>query len=59
MKCFFAISALFAAVMAAPAVGDACTPATYTCAQNPSTGAEGWEVCDVSGAWVVSCRWLP
>ena len=55
MKCFFVISALFAAAMAAPAVGDTCDPATYTCALNPSTGAEGWEVCDAGGAWVVSC----
>ena len=31
-----------------------CTPATYGCAKNPSTGVDGWQVCDVTGAWVVS-----
>ena len=31
-----------------------CTPATYGCAHNPSTGVDGWQVCDVSGSWVVS-----
>ena len=28
----------------------ACTPATYSC----TTPATGWQVCDVSGNWVVS-----
>ncbi len=31
-----------------------CTPATYACAKNPTTYAEGWQVCDVTGNWVVS-----
>lgn len=31
-----------------------CTPATYACATNPKTNAEGWKVCDVTNEWVVS-----
>lgn len=31
-----------------------CTPATYRCSTNPKTGVPGWQVCDVSGKWVVS-----
>ncbi|KAK1775666.1 hypothetical protein QBC45DRAFT_395890 [Copromyces sp. CBS 386.78] len=29
-----------------------CKPATYACAKNPSTHAEGWQVCDVTSKWV-------
>jgi len=31
-----------------------CKPATYACATNAKTGQPGWQVCDVSGNWVVS-----
>jgi len=52
MKVFFAtILALAAAATAAPTLeARACAPGTYSCA----TDAKGWQVCDVSGKWVVS-----
>lgn len=28
-----------------------CTPATYTCAHNPTTGAPGIQVCDTQHVW--------
>jgi hypothetical protein len=52
MKTFFAtILALAAAVTAAPALeARGCTPATYSC----TADAQGWQVCDTTGNWVVS-----
>lgn len=40
--------------LSAPAPTSQCVPATYACAMNPKTGAQGWQVCDVTGHWVVS-----
>ncbi|KAJ9155167.1 hypothetical protein NKR23_g1912 [Pleurostoma richardsiae] len=51
----FVLLSLVAAALAAPAdiaARDTCKPATYGCAKNPTTGAEGWQVCDVTGVWV-------
>lgn len=45
---FFAAAALALAALATAT--KECTPATYECTAN----GLGWEVCDVSGYWVVS-----
>lgn len=37
-----------------PAPGSQCMPGSYQCATSPSSGGQGWEVCDVSGTWMVS-----
>lgn len=51
---FLALATLSLAsmVMASPKPG--CTPATYACAKNPTTGGQGWQVCDVNRKWIVS-----
>jgi hypothetical protein len=56
MKTFFAtILALAVAVNAAPTVeARSCTPATYSCTGD----ANGWQVCDTTGTWVVSSSFL-
>lgn len=51
------ILAITAAATAAPTVLEAravCKPATYSCALNPTTHGQGWQVCDTQGNWVVS-----
>jgi hypothetical protein len=53
MKIAIAALALAATAFGAPveeAKRGVCTPATYSC----TTSATGWQVCDVSGNWVVS-----
>lgn len=53
MKITIAILALAATAFGVPVEEvkrGACTPATYSC----TTPATGWQVCDVSGNWVVS-----
>ncbi|KAL1882031.1 hypothetical protein VTK73DRAFT_2745 [Phialemonium thermophilum] len=51
MKTIFTIlTALVVVAAAHPNPG--CTPATYGCAKNPSTGVDGWQVCDVTHKWV-------
>lgn len=35
--------------------GNKCKPATYSCTPN----AEGWQVCNTSGQWVVSFLFSP
>lgn len=55
MKAFAAVLLTIAAAATAAPVLEAraaCTPATYGCALNPTTKAQGWQVCDVSGNWV-------
>ncbi|OIW31128.1 hypothetical protein CONLIGDRAFT_679861 [Coniochaeta ligniaria NRRL 30616] len=56
MKTFTAIIlTLAAAVTAAPTLeARGCTPATYSCAVNPATSGQGWQVCDTQGNWVYS-----
>jgi hypothetical protein len=64
MKITFAVVLVSVAALttAAPAVLEdrapipqaACKPATYSCAKNPGTGVDGWQVCNVGGVWVVS-----
>ena len=55
MKVFAVVIALAAAALAAPTEAGPgahrCTPATYACAHNPKTGAEGWKVCDTQRIW--------
>jgi hypothetical protein len=53
------ILALAAGTLAAPSGGEkqargVCSPATYACATNPTSSVPGWQVCDVTGTWVVS-----
>jgi len=43
------VVALAATALAHPG---GCTPATYACATNPTTGAQGWQICDVTSTWV-------
>ena len=53
MKIVIAALALAATAFGAPveeAKRAACTPATYSC----TADASGWQVCDVSGNFVVS-----
>ena len=51
MKVFAIVIALAAAATAAPTLeARACAPGTYSC----TTDAKGWQVCDVTGKWVVS-----
>ena len=53
MKIFIAALALAATAFGAPVEEvkrGVCTPATYSC----TSPATGWQVCDVSGNWVVS-----
>ncbi len=54
MKIFIAALALAATVFGVPVEevkrGGVCTPATYEC----TSDSTGWQVCDVSGNWVVS-----
>lgn len=56
MKFITAILTLAAVAVASPTGTNPpqCTPATYSCAKNPNTHAEGWQVCDVDSKWVVS-----
>ncbi|KAH8907986.1 hypothetical protein BR93DRAFT_967846 [Coniochaeta sp. PMI_546] len=49
------ILAITAAATAAPTVLESravCKPATYSCALNPTTHGQGWQVCDTQGNWV-------
>ena len=54
MKIFIAALALAATAFGVPFEeikrDGSCTPATYSCTPDSS----GWQVCDVSGNWVVS-----
>ena len=52
MKFIIPILALLATAFAGPTQVKrwACTPGTYSCTPNK----QGWQVCDVSGDWVVS-----
>jgi hypothetical protein len=43
-------AALVAALASVTAAAQACTPGTYACTND----ATGWQVCDVSGQFVVS-----
>ena len=49
-----ALAAAFATAAPANEARTTCTPATYACATNPTTGVDGWQVCDVTSTWVVS-----
>ena len=53
MKIVIAVLALAATALGSPveeAKRGVCTPGTYSCTPN----AAGWQVCDVTGNWVVS-----
>ncbi|KAK3395568.1 hypothetical protein B0T20DRAFT_359059 [Sordaria brevicollis] len=53
MKFITAITTLAAVAVATPLSPPLeCKPATYACAKNPHTNAEGWQVCDVTKKWV-------
>ena len=52
LKAFTTLALLASLALATPP--PACKPATYACAKNPDTYVPGWQVCDVTGKWVVS-----
>lgn len=49
---FIAVAALSLLSLASAVPHGGCTPATYQCSYKD--GVPGWEVCDVSGKWIVS-----
>ena len=52
----FALASLTAASPAGNEKHPKCTPATYKCSKDPQSGQPGWDVCNTSGAWVVSAH---
>lgn len=57
MKIIIPVLALAAAAFGSPTQDKRweCKPATYSCTHNH----KGWQVCNTSGQWVVSCPTSP